>query len=138
MKNKTPLKALTALSLLSLSLFASNISFAYDAPFAQQAPTIDGINNDSAWAQAAWHEIDQVILGDAPSKEDFSGRYKVVWTKEKLYIIGEIVDDVLIDTHADPLDSYWEDDTFEIFLDEDKSGGLHVDNYNAFAYHIAR
>ena len=51
--------------------------------------------------------------------------------------LAEITDDVLIDSHADPLDLYWEDDTFEILIDEDASGGIHLEDYNAFAYHIA-
>ena len=124
-------------SLTAFLLISYNDAAAYDAPFAEAAPTIDGSANDDAWAKAAWANIDQLIIGEQLSAEDFSGRYKVVWTKDKLYILGEFVDDVLIDTHADPLVSYWDDDTFEIFLDEDKSGGKHRDNYNAFAYHVA-
>ena len=110
---------------------------AYEAPHAKTAPVIDGIADDSAWANAKWEAIDELTLGEQPSAEDFSGRFKVVWTKNKIFILGEIVDDVLIDTHADPLEKYWEDDTFEIFIDEDKSGGKHRDSYNAFAYHLS-
>lgn len=109
----------------------------YDAPKAASAPIIDGQANDPAWALAGWQSIDKLTLGAPPSAEDFSGRFKIVWTPSKLYLLGEIVDDVLIDTHADPLIEYWEDDTFEIFLDEDQSGGDHLNSYNAFAYHIA-
>ena len=53
------------------------------------------------------------------------------------YVLAEIADDVLIDSHPDPLEYYWQDDTFEILIDEDASGGLHHFDYNAFAYHIA-
>ena len=123
----------TTLTLL-LSISCAN---AYQAPKAQQAPIIDGIADDAAWQNAPWANIDQLTLGEQPSATDFSGRFKIVWTANKLYLMAEIVDDVLIDTHADPLDSYWEDDTFEIFIDEDRSGGHHLDNYNAMAYHIA-
>ena len=49
----------------------------------------------------------------------------------------EIVDDVLIDTHRDPLVQYWDDDCLEIFIDEDHSGGNHQFNHNAFAYHLS-
>ncbi len=126
--------------LLLPSLLLIGLSFntaAYQAPHAERAPSINGIADDAAWAKAEWEAIDQLTLGEQPSKDDFSGRFKVVWTADKLYILGEITDDILIDTHADPLEKYWEDDTFEIFLDEDRSGGNHLDNYNAFAYHIA-
>lgn len=118
-------------------LFSIQCGYAYEAPKAMQAPTIDGLADDRAWQRAPWANIDQLTLGEQPSSSDFSGRFKLVWTAEKLYMLAEIIDDVLIDTHADPLDSYWEDDTLEIFIDEDKSGGNHLDNYNAMAYHIA-
>ena len=125
-------------TLFSLVLICSiQFAHAYQAPQALVAPNIDGLADDSAWQLAEWANIDQLTLGSQPSSSDFSGRYKLVWTPEKLFILGEITDDVLIDTHADPLDSYWEDDTFEIFIDEDKSGGDHLANYNAMAYHIA-
>jgi len=131
------IKTIAALA-CSLACFATTgPSLAYDAPKAAIAPVIDGIDNDAAWAAAKWQAIDKLILGEQPTPADFSGRFKVVWTNDRLHILGEFIDDVLIDTHADPLDSYWNDDTFEIFLDEDKSGGIHLNNYNAFAYHIA-
>ncbi len=133
MKTTSPLLFLS----LCMSLMFSGASLAYEAPRAKVAPIVDGQITDSAWASAPWEAIDQLTVGTAPSAEDFSGRFKVVWTAEKLYVLGEIVDDVLIDTHADPLKFYWEDDTFEIFIDEDHSGGEHRDSYNAFAYHIA-
>ena len=60
-----------------------------------------------------------------------------MWTQEKLYLLGEIIDDVVIDTHPDPLVNYWEDDILEFFIDENKSGGNHLDNHNAFAYHVS-
>ncbi|RBP53178.1 sugar-binding protein [Arenicella xantha] len=121
---------------VGLATWASQ-SLAYDAPKASTPPVIDGDASDAAWSNAPWQAIDQLTLGEQPAAEDFSGRFKIVWTPSKLYLLGEIVDDILIDTHADPLEAYWEDDTFEIFLDEDHSGGDHLDNYNAFAYHIA-
>lgn len=110
---------------------------AYESPYAKQAPVIDGRIDKSIWDAAQWEYIDQLTLGEAPSAEDFTGRFKVIWNEDRLFLLAEIVDDILIDTHADPLEMYWEDDTLEVFLDEDKSGGKHLDNYNAFAYHIA-
>lgn len=109
----------------------------YVAPMAGQAPVVDGRADDAAWAKAPWREIDQVWLGPEHSAEDFKGRFKVVWTEDKLYLLAEIVDDILIDTHRDPLTQYWDDDCLEIFLDEDYSGGNHQFNHNAFAYHMS-
>ncbi|TRX53842.1 sugar-binding protein [Thalassomonas sp. M1454] len=106
-------------------------------PVATQAITIDGIANDSAWSASTWLPIDQHMIGEYPSKEDFSGRFKLLWDKDYLYLLAEITDDVLIDKIADPLDRYWDDDCLEIFLDEDASGGNHQFDFNAFAYHVA-
>lgn len=125
---------------LTVFLIATSLTTsaqAYDAPHAKIIPSIDGKANDDAWAKAPWESIDALTLGERPSADDFSGRFKVVWSQDKIFILGEIVDDVIIDTHADPLEQYWDDDTFEIFFDEDKSGGDHLNNYNAFAYHLS-
>ena len=104
---------------------------------AEQAPTLDGVPDDDAWQQANWVDLQYSILGTAPLPEDFSGRYKVVWTHDYLYVLAEITDDILIDSTPDPLVSYWNDDTLEFFIDEDASGGDHLNNDNAYAYHIA-
>jgi hypothetical protein len=110
----------------------------YTAPFVAHAPIVDGDGNDAQWENAAWRDIRYLIVGSPLGGEhDFSGRYKVVWTERHLYLLAEIEDDLLIDSHANPLDRYWEDDTLEIFVDEDNSGGLHQFSNNAFAYHIA-
>jgi len=109
----------------------------YRAPRAGSAPVIDGKGTDKCWADAPWRGIEYLWLGEEPSPADFSGRYKVVWTPEKLYLLVEITDDKLSDTHPDGLVDYYKDDCLEIFLDENRSGGDHTYNYNAFAYHIA-
>jgi len=110
---------------------------AFDVPFAGEAPVIDGEPSDSAWASAQWVDMDQLMVGTLPDADDFSGRYKLVWTVDYLYLLAEIQDDILHDSHPDPLDFYWDDDALEIFIDEDGSGGNHQFDYNAFAYHIA-
>lgn len=122
---------------VALLLTTSITSFAYEAPFAVKAPVIDAVADEPIWQQGKWYQIDQLILGPPPSHEDFSGRFKLAWTKEHLYLLVEIKDDILFDQYADPLTSYWDDDCLEIFIDEDHSGGEHQFNFNAFAYHIA-
>lgn len=109
----------------------------YHAPKAAIAPSVDGIANDSAWERAEWRPLANRWLGPDYSAEDFTGRYKVVWSEYKIFILGEFVDDVLLDSHRDPLVQYWDDDCLEIFLDEDFSGGDHQYNHNAFAYHVS-
>ncbi len=109
----------------------------YRAPLAPAALLVDGIADEAIWAQAQWYDIAHRWLGPEYSEEDFQGRFKVVWTADRIYILGEFVDDILIDTHRHPLVQYWDDDCLEIFIDEDFSGGEHQYNHNAFAYHMS-
>lgn len=131
-----------AMSLMAITSFAADAPHygdrtEYLAPKASHPLTIDGIADEDIWQRARWQELKQRWLGPEYSAEDFQGRYKVVWTEHKIYILGEFVDDILIDTHRDPLVQYWDDDCLEIFLDEDFSGGEHQYNHNAFAYHMS-
>lgn len=109
----------------------------YRAPNAAIAPVIDGVADEVVWDQAEWQELEYRWLGPAYSAEDFEGRFKVAWTREKIYILAELVDDILFDSHRNPLAQYWDDDCLEIFIDEDYSGGDHQYNHNAFAYHMS-
>jgi len=109
----------------------------YHAPRADTAPIIDGVAGEAVWEAARWQPIDQLWLGPEYTDADFSGRFKVVWTPERIYILVELVDDILFDRHRDPLLQYWDDDCLEVFVDEDFSGGDHQYNHNAFAYHVS-
>jgi hypothetical protein len=109
----------------------------YRAPRAAVVPSIDGVADEAAWESAPWRELSQRWLGPEYSSADFQGRFKVVWTPDRIYLLVEVVDDVLIDRHRDPLVQYWDDDCLEIFVDEDFSGGDHQYNHNAFAYHVS-
>jgi len=126
------------LFILSLVYFCTlSSASAISVPKAQITPVIDGKSVDLAWKQGQWRPLSELILGSQPSKEDFSGRFKILWDAQKLYILLEITDDVLFDQHANPLHFYWDDDCIEVFIDEDASGGNHQFNFNAFAYHVA-
>ncbi len=107
----------------------------FSAPYG--SPTIDGIGEEEDWQQAEWLPLDQLWIGKAPTPADFTGGYKLVWDENNLYLLAEITDDTLVDTHPDGLQQFWDDDCLEIFVDEDASGGDHQYNYSAFAYHIA-
>ena len=101
------------------------------------APVLDGKANEEIWKKSEWHKLDQRWLGNPYSEKDFSGKYKLAWTEDALYLLAEIQDDKLVDFYEDPLTTWWDDDCLEIFIDEDNSGGEHQFNHNAFAYHIA-
>jgi hypothetical protein len=109
----------------------------YRAPESALPMSIDGVAREPAWAQARWQALSHRWLGPEYTAEDFKGRYKVVWTQSRIYILAEITDDILFDSHRDPLQQYWDDDCLEIFIDEDFSGGDHQYNHNAFAYHLS-
>ena len=109
----------------------------YAAPFAAAGIRVDGLAEDTAWEAAEWRAINYKWLGPDYSEADFQGRFKVVWTEARIYLLVEIVDDILFDAHRDPLVQYWDDDCLEVFVDEDYSGGDHQYNHNAFAYHFS-
>jgi len=123
-------------TLMAASLLVTRV-FAFDVPFASEAPILDGDPRDAAWTQGEWVPMDKLMWGTLPGKDDFNGRFKLVWTADGLYLLAEITDDILYDSHPDPLELYWEDDALEVFIDADASGGDHLHNYNAFAYHIS-
>jgi len=103
-----------------------------------QAPLIDGRADEAGWAQAEWRELRHALVGAAPRDEaDFSGRYRLLWREDALYLLAEIRDNVLSDGEPDPLTNYWADDALEILVDEDASGGDHKTSHSAFAYHVA-
>jgi hypothetical protein len=124
------------MSALMLALLPAG-AMAFGVPHADPAPVVDGEPADPAWERAQWVPLQYLMAGTRPEADDFSGRYKLLWTQDHLYLLAEITDDVLYDSHPDPLDAYWEDDALEILIDEDRSGGDHLYSYNAFAYHIA-
>lgn len=103
-----------------------------------QAPLIDGRADEAGWAQAEWRELRYALVGTPPRDPvDFSGRYRLLWREDALYLLAEIRDNVLSDGEPDPLKNYWADDALEILVDEDASGGDHKAHHNAFAYHVA-
>ena len=109
----------------------------YHAARAADGMQVDGIANEASWQLAEWRAIKHTWLGPDYTPDDFEGRFKLVWTPERLYLLVEITDDILFDSHRDPLVQYWDDDCLEIFIDEDYSGGDHQYNHNAFAYHFS-
>ncbi len=131
-----------------------------DIPMTENSPTIDAAGGDEAWDIAGWQTIDNIwmpydndeshLRDEAGLKiyegeDDFSARYKVIWSKETnlLYFFVEITDDVFVDGYEIPNGGYHNYDILEIFIDEDRSGGEHKDdtNYsdaeNAFSYHMS-
>lgn len=122
-------------------------------PNVNDIPVIDGKGNDACWLEAEWQNIDEfwIEYGLALDSTDFTGRYKLIWSSATnlLYFHIEVNDDEFIDGWPEVAGDYYHFDIIEIFLDPDKSGGLHVfdgtgqtgvdwgtNAENAFSYHI--
>ncbi|HVD99008.1 MAG TPA: sugar-binding protein [Cytophagaceae bacterium] len=127
---------LSFLTLLSFSISAQQKEGDYKAKKANQPLTIDGQGTEKDWRKAEWKEIKHAWLGVHPTKDDFEGKYKMLWDENFLYFLVEIKDDSLSDQHQSPFELWWEDDCLELFVDENNSDGIHQYNHNAFAYHI--
>ncbi|MGO2478043.1 MAG: CBM9 family sugar-binding protein [Pseudoalteromonas sp.] len=123
------------MKLLAAALLFSGHALAQEVNYTHTPIVIDGVT-DKAWQQANWHNMPYLMDGVLPEKNDFNGKYRLLWDKNFLYLQAVIVDDVLIDKYANPVEQYWDDDALEIFIDSDASGGNHQYNHSAFAYHI--
>lgn len=102
-------------------------------------PVIDGIGNDNCWKKANWASINHVWIGPPVTPEDYSGKYKVLWTPQRLYLLIEVVDDTLClqPPVADPRNNIYNYECIEIFIDEDNSRETnYTGTYKAIAYHI--
>ncbi len=113
-----------------------------DARRASIPPVIDGDPSDAVWNVAQWVQMDKHWMFNGmtnPTADDFSGQFKVLWDQDYLYLLFDITDDVIRDVNDNPTTSYWNDDSIEIFIDEDRSGGHHHNGnwQQAFAYHIS-
>jgi hypothetical protein len=106
------------------------------------------LNNDEAWQAVEWKPISQIWMpyNNLPSNlgqeaglqiwegaDDFTGKFKVLWSSETnlLYFIVEITDDVftggyVYNENPNSGGGYPNYDIVEVFIDEDRSGGLHV------------
>ncbi|MEA3477561.1 MAG: glycosyl hydrolase, partial [Bacteroidota bacterium] len=110
-------------------------------------PVINGVGDDDCWQKTKWQPIGQAWIpyGETVDPGDYSGKYKVSWSAAEnlLYFLVEITDDEFVDGYVyDSIPGigggYYNDDILEVFLDENKSGGLHIydDGESAFSYHI--
>lgn len=119
-----------------LVVFGCTKLHANEVHFTESAILIDG-SIETLWDKAAWYPLPYLMAGSKPKKDDFSGRFRLLWDQNYLYLHAEIIDDILSDISHNPLKDYWQDDCLEVFIDSDASGGIHQFNHSAFAYHIA-
>jgi hypothetical protein len=131
--------AVTAFVFLTSSLKSQTQSDTIFNYITKTPVTIDGQATEECWTNAEWHAIDQVWIPYAQvmPQGDFAGKFKVSWDESYLYVLVEVVDDMLSDDHSSPTDNWYNDDCLEVFIDENRSKGDHEKNNNAFAYHVS-
>jgi hypothetical protein len=105
-------------------------------------PVIDGSGSDLCWDSAVWNPMPYVWIpyGTTVPAADFTGRFKTVWNEKEnlMYFLFEITDDIFVNgyVYSAANGNYYLYDVVEVFIDENRSGGVHETNNNAFAYHI--
>jgi hypothetical protein len=121
---------------------SSTVGDSINVPRIIQPPVIDGSGSDLCWDSAAWNPMPYVWIpyGTVVPASDFTGRFKTVWNEQQnlLYFLFEITDDIFVNgyVYSPTNGNYYLYDVIEIFIDENRSGGVHQTNNNAFAYHI--
>ena len=135
----------TLIEFLSLSFIClgnnnPNTPGHYEARFTTTLPVIDGIGNDTCWNKAEWAPIDQVWIGPALDASDFTGKFKVMWTEDRLYVLVRITDDLLQlqdPGTQDVCSNIYNYDCVEIFIDENNSRETNYSGtFKAIAYHM--
>lgn len=135
------LAGLLALSQLAVAGIHNPIEQGYyEAPFTVTIPVIDGNGNDTCWNKADWAPVDQVWIGNAVPETDYSGKFKVMWTADHLYLLIQVADDSLRlqpNGLADLCSNIYNYDCTEIFIDENHSRDVNYSGtYKAIAYHM--
>lgn len=98
---------------------------------------IDGCSKDAIWSSVDWYDMNYLWMGNKVDSTDYHGRFKLAWDSQYLYILVDVTDENLNPTLGNGIDNYWKGDYVEVFIDEDKSGGNHQFNHQAFAYHVS-
>ena len=127
------------------------------AYFVETPPVIDGSGDDPCWAKAKWQDINYAWMyqgnpcylptgatapnpagGPIAKTADFSGRFKLVWTADRLYILAEITDDLISTPNINSAYTSPENnDCLELFISEKAStASSRGTTANFFAYHM--
>ncbi|MEN3011360.1 MAG: endo-1,4-beta-xylanase [Dictyoglomus thermophilum] len=87
-------------------------------------PKIDG-EMDDIWKNTPEYITDSYVQGQK-GKVAYA-KFRVLWDETSIYVYAEIYDSLLNKANANP----WEQDSFEIFIDEDNSKRLSYDSNDA-------
>lgn len=99
-------------------------------PFTSKTPDIDAVI-DKIWENAKYHRIDNLVLGRKSSADDITGRFRLLWDEEHLYVLVEVTDDIKRHT-GEP---GHRNDGVEVYIDYDNSkSDYYGDNDFQFRY----
>jgi ligand-binding sensor domain-containing protein len=83
-------------------------------PYTDTPIKIDGSGNDETWNNLPFIPIAKLQAGEVKGPADLSGRYKVCWDLDSLYLFVDVTDDSLDNIHGI---WYGENDRIELYLD---------------------
>ncbi|HWD18537.1 MAG TPA: sugar-binding protein [Verrucomicrobiae bacterium] len=81
---------------------------------AAQAPALDG-SLDEAWAHARSFPLEHSFYTPIASSSDLAASYRSLWDHDNLYVLVDVVDDVL--RHDSTPDKWYDSDSVEIYID---------------------
>lgn len=143
MFQKTLISAIALVSIFQSLCLGNNYTNTpghYEAKFTKNLPVIDGIGNDTCWDKAEWATIDQIWIGQPIDASDFTGKFKVMWTEDRLYVLVRVTDDSLrlqAPNISDVCANIYNFDCVEIFMDENNSRETNYSGtFKAVAYHM--
>lgn len=125
--------AIAASLLVSSATLAGGTSGVYSAPKIADADiTIDGSFNDAGWAKATagiideynkpkWSETQTYGTEPPTDSKDASVKFKYAYSDKALYFMAEVSDDAFVNEHETAVE--YQEDTLELYLDGDNSGG---------------
>ena len=119
------------------SITVSKADGQFEAQRSLSSVQIDGCSKDAIWTEVGWYTMNYVWLGESVDSLDYYGRFKLAWDNQYLYVLAEVIDNNLQPTLENGIENYWKGDYVEVFIDEDRSGGNHQFNHQAFAYHVS-
>lgn len=90
---------------------------------------IDGVAED-LWHEVRRQKIQNTAYTPADGREDLTAFYRAMWDRENLYILVNVMDDVL----KNDSDEFYFDDCVEVFIDADnsKSPGYGENDYQYY------
>lgn len=90
------------------------------------APTVDGKADDATWQNITALQINRQPDGQ-PLNPALAATVKLAWDADNLYLLGQIKDDEVVNSHSNNDGTLWEGDVLELFLGLPGQDGTYVE-----------